>query len=74
MNTSGKTAPVQFVEPLGSFSRHDYLLVLIPLVLTVTAFVGVVMPVALEAAIAMGGVAGALLVIDAMFINPPTTS
>lgn len=74
MSTSGKAAAVPFDQPLGSLSRYDLLLLVLPLVLGAAALVGAVLPLTFETTLALGAVIGAGLVVDAVFVHPPTAT
>ncbi|MDQ2073028.1 hypothetical protein ACODNH_06110 [Haloarcula sp. NS06] len=65
----------QYVEqllPRQSPTRHDLVLAVIPAVFVFTLAAAVVLGLSLQAAIAGGALAGAVAVIDALFVHPPT--
>ena len=58
----------------GQLSRYDLLLAAIPLVLAFAAVAGVVFPVSLHLSVAGAALFCSPLLVDAMYINPPTDS
>ncbi|EMA15878.1 hypothetical protein [Haloarcula marismortui] len=58
--------------PHQSPTRHDLVLAVIPAVFIFTLAAAVVLGLSLQAAIAGGALIGAVAVIDALFIHPPT--
>lgn len=61
--------------PLGSpgpLSRYDLTLLVIPFVLVLAGLVGAASPVPTLAALLAGALLGAVAVVDALFLNPPT--
>ena len=58
----------------GRLSRHDLLLVAIPLVFALALAVSLVGPVSREAALAVAGAAGVVCLADAFYFHPPVGS
>jgi len=73
-NTGYRTGgPVSrgILDRLSSLSRHDIVLAAIPLVFALSLAVYALVAVPLEAAIAIGAVTSLLLLVDALYLNPP---
>ncbi|EMA06743.1 hypothetical protein C437_11583 [Haloarcula vallismortis ATCC 29715] len=65
----------QYVEqllPRQSPTRHDLVLAVIPAVFVLTLAAAFVLDLSRQAAIAGGSLVGAVTVVDALFIHPPT--
>jgi len=65
----------QYVEqllPRQSPTRHDLVLAVIPAVFVLTLVAAVVLGLSMQVAIAGASVVGAVAVIDALFVHPPT--
>ncbi|NLV13819.1 hypothetical protein [Haloarcula argentinensis] len=65
----------QYVEqllPRQSPTRHDLVLAVIPAVFVLTLAAAVVLDLSLQVAIAGGALVGAVAVLDALFLHPPT--
>jgi len=58
--------------PRQSPTRHDLVLAVIPAVFTLTLVAAVVLGLSIQTAIAGASLVGAVAVIDALFIHPPT--
>ena len=58
--------------PRQSPTRHDLVLAVIPAVFSLTLVAAVVLGLSIQAAIAGASLVGAVAVIDALFIHPPT--
>ncbi|MGB9931342.1 hypothetical protein [Haloarcula amylolytica] len=58
--------------PRQSPTRHDLVLAVIPAVFALTLVAAVVLGLSIQAAIAGASLVGAVAVIDALFIHPPT--
>jgi len=58
---------------LGQLSRYDLVLTAIPLVLTLAFVAYVLFPLPFEVAVASGAVLNLVLIVDAMFLNPPAS-
>lgn len=58
--------------PRQSPTRHDLVLAVIPVVFALTLVAAVVLGLSIQAAIAGASLVGAVAVIDALFIHPPT--
>jgi hypothetical protein len=58
--------------PRQSPTRHDLVLAVIPAVFLLTLVAAVVLDLSFQAAIAGGSLVGAVAVIDALFVHPPT--
>lgn len=58
----------------GQLSRHDLVLAAIPLVLALPLIGYVLFPISLHVAVAAGALPGAALVLDALFVHPPTAN
>lgn len=56
----------------GPLSRYDLTLLVIPLVLALSGLVGAASAVPTPAALLVGALFGAAVVVDALFLNPPT--
>lgn len=56
----------------GSLSRYDLTLLVIPLVLTLSGIVGAALPVPTRGALVAAALCAAVVVADALFLNPPT--
>jgi hypothetical protein len=66
----------QYVEqllPRRRLTRHDLVLAVIPAVFVLTLVAAVVLDLSLQAAIAGGSLVGAVAVVDALFVHPPTS-
>jgi hypothetical protein len=67
-----RTEPLAgLLERLLSVSRYDFVLAVIPLVLLATTVATVVTAVPVQGGIAVASFAGALVMIDALFVHPP---
>ncbi|MDT3436253.1 hypothetical protein [Haloarcula sp. 1CSR25-25] len=65
----------QYVEqllPRQSPTRHDLVLAVIPAVFLLTLVAAVVLGLSLQMAVAGASLVGAVAVIDALFLHPPT--
>ena len=72
MATSGKTG--RLAQPRRvplSVSRYDVLLAFVPVVFFVATLVGLAMSIPVEIALAVAALASAVVVADALFLNPP---
>lgn len=70
---NGHDGQVRDQLPLSSsLSRYDLVLALIPSLFVLTGVGATLFNVSLAMALAGGAIIGALAVIDALFINPPT--
>ncbi|WP_247009017.1 hypothetical protein [Halorientalis litorea] len=58
--------------PVAGLSRYDLVLVLIPLVLAASVFLGHLLSVPVEMTLAGASVVGTAALVDALFLNPPT--
>ncbi|MEF8974356.1 MAG: hypothetical protein V5A15_05650 [Haloarcula sp.] len=58
--------------PRQSPTRHDLVLAVIPAVFVLTLVAAVVLGLSLQAAIAGASLVGAVAVVDALFLHPPT--
>ena len=58
---------------LSSLTRYDLVLTAIPVVFLLTAAVSGLLGVTLQTALAIGSLLGAAVIVDALFLNPPTT-
>ena len=56
----------------GQLSWYDMLLAAIPLVLALPLIGYVLFPISLHVAVATGALLGGVLVVDALFVHPPT--
>jgi len=63
----------RFLALLGGLSRYDLLLALVPLGFAVALLAHVVVGLSLLTAIASGAVLGLAVLVDALFVNPPTS-
>ncbi|NLV05748.1 hypothetical protein GOC83_06300 [Haloarcula rubripromontorii] len=63
---------VDHLLPRQSPTRHDLVLAVIPAVFVLTLVAAVVLDLSLQVAVAGGALAGAVAVIDALFVHPPT--
>jgi hypothetical protein len=66
-DTSGR-----YLSLLGGLSRYDLLLALVPLGFGLALLAHVVTDVSLLTAVAAGAVLGLAVLVDALFVNPPT--
>ena len=57
---------------LGSVSRYDVVLALLPLAVLLPAVVSGLLGVSLQVALAAGSLFGVAVIVDALFVNPPT--
>ena len=62
----------RFLVLLGGLSRYDLLLALVPLAFVLALLVHVVAGVSMLTAVAGGAVIGLVVLVDALFVNPPT--
>lgn len=67
-STHGQRPARQTKFPL---SRYDFVLAMIPLVLTAGLLTGHLLSVSLEASLAGASLVGAAALADALFLNPP---
>ena len=58
---------------LGQLSRYDLLLAAIPLVMAGALAVYLFAPIPFHLAVAASGVLGAVVMVDALYFNPPTS-
>lgn len=59
------------VDLLMSLSRHDLVLAVIPIAFLVSTLVATVTSLTVHGAIVVASFAGALVVVDALFVHPP---
>jgi len=59
------------VPVLGSLSRYDVLLAVIPLGFACALLVALVFDISVQQAVATGAVIGAIALADALYFNPP---
>ncbi len=52
-------------------SRYDIILVAIPLAFLAALLVGQLLSLSMQATVVVGAALGALVVVDALFVNPP---
>lgn len=71
---TGRTVSRRALDRLLSLSRYDAVLAAIPLVFALALTVHVLAGLSLYLAITLGAVTGALLVVDALYVNPPVDS
>jgi hypothetical protein len=60
------------LDGLGSLSRYDVLLAVLPLGFALALLGQVVLDLSLHQAVAAGAVLGSVVLADALFLNPPT--
>lgn len=74
--TTPSDGTVERIGPalVGDPSRDDLLLAVIPLAFVVATLAGAVGPASFTAAMRAAALVGALVVVDALFVNPPGTS
>lgn len=75
MSTESRRTPGSTVERddrLGSISRYDLVLALIPAAFLLTAAVVGLFDVSVKTGLTAAGAIGAAALADAMFLNPPT--
>jgi len=72
---AGQGPPTESVlrEGLPTLSREDILLVAIPVIFVVALLAHALVGVALEQAVGGGAVASAGVVLDAIYLNPPSS-
>lgn len=56
----------------GSLTRYDLILVSIPVAFVATILVAQLLSIAIQTALTGAAIAGAVGVVDALFLNPPT--
>ncbi|WP_267162042.1 hypothetical protein [Halovenus salina] len=61
-------------RPLNRLSRYDLVLAVIPILFTASVLVSLFTPVSLHLAMGAGALTSALLVADALYLNPPTNA
>jgi len=59
------------LDGLGSLSRYDVLLAVLPLGFALALLAQVVLDLSLHQAVAGGAVLGSVILTDALFLNPP---
>ena len=59
------------LDGLGSLSRYDVLLAVLPLGFALALLAQVVFDLSLHQAVAAGAVLGSIVLTDALFLNPP---
>lgn len=70
-----KTDPLaRLLERCLSVSRYDYVLTVIPVVLIASTIATTLTALPVQGGIAVASLAGALVMIDALFIHPPAGS
>lgn len=75
MSTESRRTPGSIAERddrLGSLSRYDLVLALIPAAFLLTAVAVGLFGVPLRAGLTAAGAIGTVALVDAMFLNPPT--
>jgi len=71
---TGRTVTRRTLDRLLSLSRYDAVLVAIPLVFALAVAVHWLADLSLHLAVTVGAVTSALLLVDALFLNPPVGS
>lgn len=71
--TGQPPAGEQLERPLGSLSRYDLVLAVIPLVFGLALVSHTVLSLPLSTTMAASAVVTGVLVVDAMFLNPPAS-
>lgn len=61
------------LDGVPDLSRYDAVLAAIPAALLLASLVAAALPVSFRAAVAPGAAVSALLVADALYLNPPST-
>lgn len=56
----------------GGLSRHDLVLVAIPVAFVVSLFLGQLLSVPVEGSMTVAAAVGAVAMADALFVNPPS--
>lgn len=63
-----------FPATFDGLSRYDLVLALVPLAFALTLSVHVLVGISLQLAVAGGAVLGLAVLVDALFVNPPSES
>lgn len=74
MSRTGAISHGLFGRVARRMSRHDLVLVVIPVAFAAAILAGAASPVSIDGAVAAASVVGGLALVDALFLNPPTGS